>query len=331
MTSIALFNNQGGVGKTTLTYHLAHMLQRLGHRVLAVDLDPQADLTSLFLQDEDLSLVAAQPTISTITDALDPLMRGRGDIAEPELLEATDGLWLLAGDIGIGDFEDGLHDAWSRTVHDDDLGSVRKVTAIHQVIAAAEKLVDADFVLIDLGPNLGAVNRVALLSADTVVVPVTTDRYSARGLRSLGASLRNWRATWQQDLLPKVPGDIAAPVGRMHPLGYVLVRSAITRIDRPSLTYQQRVEALPRIFAEALLDEPTSEPSTPHELATIRNYRTLSLLSQEHRKPMFALLPADGALGSTGVLVRKCYQEFHQLAAELLHRLASRTAEQKPG
>lgn len=38
MTSIALFNNKGGVGKTTLTYHLAHMIRRLGLSVLAVDL-----------------------------------------------------------------------------------------------------------------------------------------------------------------------------------------------------------------------------------------------------------------------------------------------------
>ncbi|WP_416210481.1 AAA family ATPase [Frankia sp. Cas8] len=44
MISVALFNNKGGVGKTTLTYHLAHMLQRLGKNVLAVDLDPQSNL-----------------------------------------------------------------------------------------------------------------------------------------------------------------------------------------------------------------------------------------------------------------------------------------------
>ena len=45
-TRIALFNNKGGVGKTTLTSHLAHMVARLGWRVLAVDLDPQSNLTS---------------------------------------------------------------------------------------------------------------------------------------------------------------------------------------------------------------------------------------------------------------------------------------------
>lgn len=48
MTSIVFFNNKGGVGKTTLVYPLAHMFARLGYATLAVDLDPQANLTSAF-------------------------------------------------------------------------------------------------------------------------------------------------------------------------------------------------------------------------------------------------------------------------------------------
>ena len=42
---ISVFNNKGGVGKTTLSFHLAHALAELGHRVLMVDLDPQCNLT----------------------------------------------------------------------------------------------------------------------------------------------------------------------------------------------------------------------------------------------------------------------------------------------
>ena len=50
----AFFNNKGGVGKTSLVYHLAWMYARLGMRVLAVDLDPQADLTARFLAAQTL-------------------------------------------------------------------------------------------------------------------------------------------------------------------------------------------------------------------------------------------------------------------------------------
>lgn len=54
MKTVAFFNNKGGVGKTTLVYHLTWMLADRGERVLAVDLDPQANLTSMFLLEDAL-------------------------------------------------------------------------------------------------------------------------------------------------------------------------------------------------------------------------------------------------------------------------------------
>ncbi len=57
MKTIAFFNNKGGVGKTTLVYHLACMIADRGETVLAVDLDPQANLTSMFLTEDELELL----------------------------------------------------------------------------------------------------------------------------------------------------------------------------------------------------------------------------------------------------------------------------------
>jgi cellulose biosynthesis protein BcsQ len=54
MRSIAIFNNKGGVGKTTLTYHVAYALAELGHKTLLLDLDPQSNLTLFGLSPEDL-------------------------------------------------------------------------------------------------------------------------------------------------------------------------------------------------------------------------------------------------------------------------------------
>jgi chromosome partitioning protein len=54
---IVFFNNKGGVGKTTMVYHTAYMLSELGKKVLVADLDPQANLTSLFLTQERLEEV----------------------------------------------------------------------------------------------------------------------------------------------------------------------------------------------------------------------------------------------------------------------------------
>ena len=55
MNTIAFFNNKGGVGKTSLVYHLAWMYAELGLSVIAADLDPQANLTSMFIDEDQLA------------------------------------------------------------------------------------------------------------------------------------------------------------------------------------------------------------------------------------------------------------------------------------
>ena len=51
---LTFFNNKGGVGKTSLVYHLAWMFSELGKTIVAVDLDPQANLTAAFIDEEEL-------------------------------------------------------------------------------------------------------------------------------------------------------------------------------------------------------------------------------------------------------------------------------------
>lgn len=60
MKIISVFNNKGGVGKSTLTYHLGNALAELGHRVLLVDLDPQCNLTICAMMEETLHQIWAQ-------------------------------------------------------------------------------------------------------------------------------------------------------------------------------------------------------------------------------------------------------------------------------
>ena len=51
---LTFFNNKGGVGKTSLAYHLSWMISQMGWTVLACDLDPQANLTAAFLDEDQL-------------------------------------------------------------------------------------------------------------------------------------------------------------------------------------------------------------------------------------------------------------------------------------
>jgi chromosome partitioning protein len=339
--SVAMFNNKGGVGKTTLTYHLAHMLQRLGHRVLAVDLDPQANLTAAFLDEDALGVLwdeAATPAwggihqsklwspidadTGTVVTALQPIMDGVGDIKDVRPVAITQDLWLLPGDLELSRFEDRLSDAWPRGFTGDDHAALRVTTAFHRIVQGVATTVDADIVLIDVGPNLGAINRAALLAAESVLMPLAADLFSLRGLKNLGPSLRQWRSTWRDIVLPGVPASIAAPKGTMTPLGYVIMQPTM-RLDRPVKAYQRWLNRIPMVFATAVLDQPATDLESRYEVATLRNYQSLMPLAHDARKPMFDLRSADGALGSTQTLVQRCHQDFRSLSEELLRRLGT--------
>ncbi len=320
--TIALFNNKGGVGKTTLAYHLAHMTARLGTRVLAADLDPQANLTSAFFDEDQLELFWDPESQGTILNAVQPILRGLGDIAVPPVREAADRLWVLPGDLGLSRFEDKLSEAWPHG-YDGDEAALRITTAFHRVLRGTAEKVDAEVVLIDVGPNLGAINRSALLAADWILIPLAADLFSLQGLRNLGPTLRSWRTSWRQNVLPGAPDDLDMPQAVMQPLGYVVLQHAV-RLDRPVKAYDRWLRRIPAEFRNSVLGkhDPVGPASPdPYRLATLRNYRSLMPLAQDVRKPMFDLRAADGALGSTGRLVQTCYLEFQQLANTVLDRV----------
>ena len=96
---IAFFNNKGGVGKTTLVYHLAWMFADLGVRVLAADLDPQANLTAAFFGDEVLETL--WENWATIYTSVDPLVKRTGDVRAAEPWEVANNLSLIVGDLNL--------------------------------------------------------------------------------------------------------------------------------------------------------------------------------------------------------------------------------------
>lgn len=112
MKTVAFFNNKGGVGKTTLVYHLAYMIADRGETVLVVDLDPQANLTSMFLDEDRLeTLWPLGEHPNTIFGALRPIIRGIGDVLTPHIQAIAPGLGLVVGDLALSTFEDKLSDA----------------------------------------------------------------------------------------------------------------------------------------------------------------------------------------------------------------------------
>lgn len=319
MKTIAFFNNKGGVGKTSLVYHLAWMCADHGIETMAADLDPQANLTAMFLDEERLeTLWPDDDHPDTVFGSIRPILRGIGDIATPHVERITTRLGLIPGDLGLSRFEDKLSDAWPRC-HNRDESAFRTMTAFHRLIQAGAADA-AELVLIDVGPNLGAINRAALIASDQVCIPLAPDLFSLQGLKNLGPTLREWGEIWN-DLVTKAPSDLSLPKGAMQPIGYIVMQHGL-RDSRPVLAYKRWMDRIPNVYREAVLDEApqcsTRVEGDPYCLSLLKHYRSLMPMAMEARKPIFFLKSADGAIGAHIEAVRSCYRDFERLASRIV-------------
>src|SRR5688500_6759245 len=154
-TTLAIANQKGGVAKTTSVASIGAALAELGHKVLLVDLDPQACLTfSLGIDPEDLELSVHH----VLTKGLDPT---------EVVIETDDGVDLLPATIELARAE---ADLLTRTGRE------------HVVKTAVEDLDGYDWVLLDCPPSLGVLTVAALTAADGVLIPLQCETLSHRGV-----------------------------------------------------------------------------------------------------------------------------------------------------
>jgi len=318
MRTIAFFNNKGGAGKTTLVYHLAWMYADMGVSVVAADLDPQANLTAMFLSEDRLEeLWPDGDHPKSILGSVSPILRGLGDITDPHIEKVTRDLGLLVGDLGLSWFEAKLSSAWPDCMSRDE-AAFRTEAAFHRTILKAADARDAELVLIDVGPNLGAINRSAIIAANHVVFPLAPDLFSLQGLRNLGPTLRVWRNEWR-DRLERRPADedLLLPTADIIPAGYVVMQHAV-RADRPVKAYEKWMKRTPGVYRKEVLDDTGSPAAStaddPNCLAMLKHFRSLMPMAQDALKPMFHLKAADGALGGHMYAVQDCHDQFKSLA-----------------
>lgn len=162
---IALFNQKGGVGKTTTTANLGAALADAGKRVVLIDLDPQANLTTHMGIDPEADATRANNTYRVLTDGI-PLAEALQEVPE------TDGRIRIAPattDLAAAEVE---------------LVSVVGRETLLRKMAAAPAI-DADFVLIDCPPSLGLLSLNALVYASEVLVPLQAHFLALQGMEKL--------------------------------------------------------------------------------------------------------------------------------------------------
>ncbi len=329
MKSLVLFNNKGGVGKTTLTFNIAHMAARRGLRTVVLDYDPQCNLSAIFLSEDRLVDLweAVDPRGQTIAACIDLVRRGKGELTDPHLQQIADNLWLLPGHLGLSRFEQTLAEEWPKTRAADNERALDVTTALDAVARRAAEQVKADLILVDVGPSLGALNRAALLACDAVAVPLAPDLFSLQGLKNVGPTLREWRQDWQTVRLPRVKGIAGvAPSHHFLPIGYI-VQQHLARVDRPVAGYAKWAAQIPGVFYREVLNrrKPISAggdfDQDPQCIALIKHFASLVPIAQVARKPIFDLKQADGIGGGQIQSVAKSRLEFESLLREIARRL----------
>jgi cellulose biosynthesis protein BcsQ len=327
--TLTFFNNKGGVGKTTLVYHLSWMFAELGLTVLVADCDPQANLTAAFEDEASLlSLWEPAPNAApaTIFQAIKPLM-GVRDISPVQARQIVPGLHLIAGDLGLSAFEDQLSEQWGKALSEDSAERAMLVlSAFWRIAQAAGARLGAQLIIFDEGPNLDAINRSVLISSDYVLVPLAADLFSLQGLRNLGPALEKWRKGWNERCQRMGRIEEPLPAGRAQPVGYVALQHQ-ERLSRPVQAYVSWLKRIPNEYRKQLLGSskgkarPAAIEDDDNCLALLRHYKSLIPFAQEARKPIFKLRAADGAIGSHAASVARAYKDFDILARKILERI----------
>lgn len=163
MPTIAVFNQKGGVGKTTTCLNLAAALAITRHRPVAIDLDPQGHL----------SLACGMPRVNDEQSALAFFAKG---VPLTQLMhKLPSGLRLIPAVLGLSKI-DALHG------HDPQIAS-RLKAGLAPFVAGQMP------VLIDCCPMLSVLTLNALIAADRVLIPVSADYLSLQGVHRLNAAL----------------------------------------------------------------------------------------------------------------------------------------------
>jgi cellulose biosynthesis protein BcsQ len=343
LKSVAMFNNKGGVGKTTLTCNLAsYIAEEFGKKVLIVDCDPQCNSTQLVMGVDAAAELYLEihdgNAISTIKDVLRPIEDGDSSI-DPDLrvLPAASNRFkvdLLAGHPHFAIIEDRLGLAWSMLRARDKQGFRQTNWNTLLCASLADKY---DLAIFDLGPSLGSINRSVLMGCENFLTPLGSDVFSIIGVKNISTWLSNWISdyahSWeglslgeQEDLRTRYQvASKPAIIG-----GYVgyTVQQYITKSygkeRRATKAYESIIgnvdfeiqSALKEYYSPPLLND-----NARAKLGDIPHLYSLVPLAQKRAVPIHGLSSTDGLVGSQFAAVRDFRKMIDPIARNLLRNL----------
>jgi cellulose biosynthesis protein BcsQ len=330
MKSIAFFNNKGGVGKTTLLCNLAaHFALRNNKKVLVIDADPQSNATAYLLPDAMLEAIYADDSLANLYEYYEPVARGQGYPVEHPLIVKSPrfGVDLIPGHPRFALREDLLAKDWGDTLIGDDRGLQTTFTFSHLLNKVAA---DYDFVFIDMGPSLGAINRSILLAADYFLTPMSADLFSLMAVENIALSLKTWRDElsagldyYERKNKKRYCQDGVEIDWKVIFLGYVMQQYKAKSVRgemRAVGSYDKIIQRFPKDIARlekmfGLQDKDSVD------LGQFPSLYSLVPMSQTAHAPIFELSYADGVVGAHFAKVDESGSMFAAIAAKVVERL----------
>ena len=321
MKSIAVFNNKGGVGKTTLLANLAAYLALQRNRsVLVVDADPQCNITQLMFTDTEIDTLYAKKDTFTIDKIIHPLATGKGYSKSIHTKSRFDyGLEVLIGDPQLALREDLLARDWSQAIGGDTRG-LRTSYVFGELLTRCS---DYDYVFFDVGPSLGAINRSVLLSCNFFISPMSIDIFSLRAIENIRLSIEKWRkqlrtAIEQLEDPESLPPNVSKEFS-IRFLGYITqqyIAKTTGEGERRAVDAYERImrKVWPTIRSNFVRHLQPADTELDYLIGTIPNLYSLIPMSQFARRPIFALRAKDGVRGAHFNKVKEAEILFDQIA-----------------
>jgi cellulose biosynthesis protein BcsQ len=331
MPVITVFNNKGGVGKTTLLCNLASFLAlRMKKRVLLIDADPQCNATAYLLPEANvLSLYTSRKHL-TVDSYMDPLRRGKGYLSEsvPLITSPRFGVDLLPGDPRFALSEDLLASDWKAGA----AGDPRGLQTTYVFADIVQRYADYDFVFCDVGPALGAINRSVLLASEYFLVAMASDIFSLMAIGNIALSLNRWKAGIEIGLTnykaeegePFCVRDVETS-WRLKFVGYVRQQYTAKTVQgrrQPVRAYDRILKQAPdKIEADLVANFPTGHADFTSLLGEIPNLHSVVPLSQSANAPIFDLKNRDGVVGAHFAKVTEAEAIFSAIVTRLIENL----------
>lgn len=323
MRSICVFNNKGGVGKTTLLCNLAsYLAKHRGKRVLVIDCDPQCNATAYMISETSLEKIYSKES-GTINDIIKPLARGKGYYGDPlPIIKSVGfGLDLIPGDPKFSLAEDFLSKDWV----DATAGIYRGLQTTFFVRHLLSRCENYDYVFLDVGPSLGAITRAVLTASEFFIIPMSSDIFSIRGLQNIEISARNWAEELQQGLdryenreSEKFKAGFVVEEIKLRFLGYVTQQYTAKTVagkKQPVKAYEKLIRKVAPGVSKHIIEVFNPDKlKVDYLLGEIPYLQSIIPMSQGATKPIFALSSSDGVVGAHFEKVRESLTVIRSIA-----------------